>query len=388
MINRVLLMVLDSVGCGYLPDAYLYKDEGANTLAHIIEKYPNINLPNLKELGLYNIIYNKNEPVKASYGKLKEISVGKDTLTGHYELMGLLVNEPFKTFTDTGFPKELIDLIEEKCGYKVIGNKSASGTEIIKELGEEHIKTKAMIIYTSSDSVLQIACHEKYFGLEELYRVSKIVREICLDPKYKVARIIARPFIGENKNEFKRTPNRHDYALEPFDKLALDFLKESKIPIFAYGKINDIYCGRGIEKAFKTKSNKDGLEIFINNIKKEIRPSMHFINLVDFDMLYGHRRDVLGYKNSLEELDSYIPYILDNMTVEDLLIITADHGNDPTWSGTDHTREYVPLICYRKNGLNNNLNIRETFADIGYTICDIFNTKSYPKIGKSFINKI
>lgn len=388
MTNRVILIVLDSVGCGYAEDAYKFNDEGSNTLGHIIDKYPNINIPNLKKMGLYNILYNENNKTIASYGKMREISNGKDTLTGHYEIMGLKVSEPFKTFTDNGFPDELIKLIEEKCGHKVIGNYAASGTEIIKVLGEEHIKSGSMIIYTSSDSVLQVACHEKYFGLDELYRCCKIIREICLDPKYKVARIIARPFLGENKDDFYRTPNRHDYALEPFAPLALDFIKDKNIDIYAYGKINDIYCGLGIKKAFKTISNQNGVDILVSNLKENLRPSMHFLNLVDFDMLYGHRRDVLGYKNALEEFDLNLPRIMDLMNEDDLLILTADHGNDPTWHGTDHTREFVPLICYKLNGKCSNLGIRETFADIGYTICDIFNTDIRPNIGISFKEEV
>lgn len=386
--NRVILIVLDSVGIGYSDDAKMYGDFGSSTIGHILEKYPDMNISNLKDMGILNVLYNKNEPTIASYGKMKEISKGKDTLTGHYEIMGLKVDEPFKTFTDTGFPLDLIKLIEEKTGHKVIGNYAASGTEIIKVLGEEHIKTGSMIIYTSQDSVLQVACHEKYFGLEELYRVCKIIREICLDPKYKVARIIARPFIGEDSNSFVRTPNRHDYALEPFSSLALDYIKEAGIDVYAYGKINDIYCHRGIKEAFKTISNMNGIDVLLNELKKNLRPSFHFLNLVDFDMLYGHRRDVLGYKNALEEFDKRIPEITNLMDTDDLLILTADHGNDPTWIGTDHTREYVPLLVYRKNGNNINLGTRETFADIGQTICDIFNTLKRPNIGTSFKEEI
>lgn len=386
--NRVTLIVLDSVGIGYSEDAYKYGDEGSSTIGHILKAYPDMQIPNLTKMGLLNILNNKEEPSIASYGKMREISSGKDTLTGHYEIMGLKVLEPFKTFTDTGFPFELIKLIEEKCGHSVIGNYAASGTEIIKVLGEEHIKTGAMIIYTSSDSVLQVAAHEKYFGLEELYRCCKIIREICLDPKYKVARIIARPFIGEDKESFVRTPNRHDYALEPFAPLALDFIKDAGIDVYAYGKINDIYCHRGIKEAFKTVSNMNGVDILISHLKENLRPSFHFVNLVDFDMLYGHRRDTLGYKKALEEFDQRIPEITELMDENDLLILTADHGNDPTWSGTDHTREFVPLIVYRKNGKNINLGVRETFADIAQSICDIFNTKKRPEIGVSFKEEI
>lgn len=385
--NRVFLMVADSVGCGFEPDAYKFGDEGSNTLLHILEGYKELELPNLKKLGLYNIIYNQNAKVEASYGKCREISLGKDTLTGHYEIMGLEVKEPFMTFTDTGFPKELINLIEEKTGHKVIGNYAASGTEILKVLGEEHIKTGAMIIYTSSDSVLQIACHEKYFGLQELYRCCQIVREICLNPKWKVARIIARPFTGEDKASFVRTPNRHDYALDPFDIITLDNLKAHNIKVVSFGKINDIYNGRGISEVIKTTSNIDGLEKYINKIKEDQERGLYYINLVEFDSLWGHRRNLKGYGDALKDLDNYIPKIINNLNDDDLFIITADHGNDPTWKGTDHTREYIPLIVYHKNGKNINLGIRETFADIGETIVDNFEVENQ-KIGKSFLKEI
>ena len=387
MFRRIFLIIADSLGCGYAPDSYKFNDEGANTLLHILENNKDLSLPNLEKLGLLNIAYNKNDKVVASYGKCQEISNGKDTITGHYEIMGLEVKEPFKTFTDTGFPKELIKLIEEKTNHKIIGNYAASGTEILKELGEEHIKTGAMILYTSSDSVLQIACHEKYFGLDELYRVCKITREICLDPKYKVARIIARPFVGEKSDEFTRTPNRHDYALEPFDKLALDYLKNENIYVKSYGKINDIYCGVGITEAVKTISNIDGLEKIIEDIKNMDKKGLYFLNLVEFDSLWGHRRNPQGYGNALKDFDLKIPEIINNMKSDDLLIITADHGNDPTWHGTDHTREYTPLIVYSKNGKAINLGTRETFADIGQTICENFNTKKI-KIGKSFLKEV
>lgn len=385
--KRIFLIVADSVGCGFLPDSVLYNDQGSNTLLHILENCKDLSLPNLKKLGLYNIIYNKNDEVLGSYGKCKEISKGKDTLTGHYEIMGLLVKEPFMTFTDTGFPDELIKKIEEETGYEIIGNYSASGTEIIKDLGPTHIKTKKLIVYTSSDSVLQIAAHEKYFGLEELYRVCEITRKICLDPRWKVARIIARPFLGETVDDFYRTPNRHDYSLEPFDIMTLDNLKQNNIDVVSFGKINDIYNARGITKAIKTNSNLDGLNKYIESIKKDHNKGLYYINLVEFDSLWGHRRNVIGYANALKEFDEKIPEILENMLDDDLLIITADHGNDPTWKGTDHTREYTPLLVYSKNIKSKDLKIRETFADIGQTIASNFDVEKQ-KIGTSFLEEI
>ncbi|MGM9971706.1 MAG: phosphopentomutase [Anaeroplasmataceae bacterium] len=385
--KRVFLIVADSLGVGYLNDAYKYNDEGSNTLLHILENNKNLELNNLKKLGLYNLIYDKKTEAIGSYGKCKELSNGKDTLTGHYEIMGLLVKEPFMTFTDTGFPKELIEKLEKETGYKVIGNCSASGTEIIKDLGEEHIKTKALIVYTSSDSVLQIACHEKYFGLEELYRVCNIARKICLEPKWKVARIIARPFIGEKSSEFVRTSNRHDYALDPFDTMTLDNLSKNNIDVYAFGKISDIYNNRGITKSIKTTSNLDGINKYIDYIKNNDKKGLYFINLVDFDSLWGHRRNVIGYGNALAEFDAKIPIIIDSLKDDDLLIITADHGNDPTWSGTDHTREYTPLLVYNKNLKSHDLGIRESFADIGESIAENFKV-SKQKIGKSFLEEL
>lgn len=385
--KRIFLIIADSLGVGYLPDASEYNDYGSNTLLHILEGYKELKLPNLKKMGLYNIVYNTNDITTASYGKCMEISKGKDTLTGHYEIMGLEVKNPYMTFTDTGFPRELIEEIENKTGHKIIGNYAASGTEIIKELGEEHIKSKAMIVYTSSDSVLQIACHEKYFGLEELYRVCEIVRKICLDPKWMVARIIARPFIGENKETFTRTSNRHDYALDPFDIMTLDNLYKNNIDVYSFGKINDIYNKRGIKHAIKTSSNIDGINKYIDYIKNNKKEGLYYINLVEFDSLWGHRRNLKGYGDALKELDDKIPDIISNLDSNDLLIITADHGNDPTWHGTDHTREYTPLIVYSNKLEPKNLGIRETFADIGQTIAQNFNVEKQ-KIGKSFLEEV
>ena len=390
MYKRVFLVVMDSVGCGTAPLSHLYGDDGANTIKHISEATNGLNLPNLKKLGYGNLTEIIGvEPVKKPLGyyfKADELSTGKDTMTGHFEMVGIHTTKPFMTFTDTGFPKELIDLLEEKTGHKIIGNKSASGTEILVELGEEHIKTGAMIVYTSADSVLQIACHEKYFGLEELYRCCAIAREICLDEKYKVGRVIARPFIGESKDTFKRTPNRHDYALSPAHETTLDALKESGFDVISIGKINDIFNTCGITEAHKTVSNHNGMEI-LNEIAKRDFNGLCFLNLVDFDALYGHRRDAIGYKNCLEEFDNDLGEFLKLMREDDLLIITADHGNDPTWKGTDHTREYVPVIIYNEKLKGGDLGIKETFAVVGQTIAEIFNVKPQ-KIGESLLKEL
>lgn len=390
MFKRVFLVVMDSVGCGTAPLSFKYNDEGANTISHIASATNGINLPTLESFGYGNLTeilgVKPNENPIAYYGKADELSTGKDTMTGHFEMVGIHTTEPFKTFTDTGFPKELIDLLEEKTGHKIIGNIAASGTEILKELGEEHIKTGAMIVYTSADSVLQIACHEKYFGLEELYRCCAIAREICLDDKYKVGRIIARPFIGETKDTFKRTPNRHDYALSPAHETTLDALKQEGYDVISIGKINDIFNTCGITEAHKTVSNHNGMEI-LNEIAKNDFNGLCFLNLVDFDALYGHRRDPEGYKSCLEEFDKDLSTFLPLLNDDDLLIITADHGNDPTWNGTDHTREYVPILVYGKKLLAGNLGIRKTFADIGQTIAENFNVKEQ-HIGVSFLKDL
>lgn len=389
MFKRIFLIVMDSVGCGSAPLSFQYGDDGANTIGHIAEKMGGITLPTMEGLGygnLTNILGVKPKCDKGYYGKMDELSKGKDTMTGHWEFMGVKTSQPFKTFTDTGFPKELIDLLESKTGHKIIGNYAASGTEILKQLGEEHIKTGAMIVYTSADSVLQIAAHEKYFGLEELYRVCKIAREICLDEKYKVGRIIARPFIGEDKDSFIRTPNRHDYALSPSDRTVLDDLKDNNYDVISIGKINDIFNTCGITEAYKSVSNHNGMEITTNLTKKDFH-GLCFVNLVDFDALYGHRRNVVGYHDALVEFDSDLKILMNNLNDDDLLIITADHGNDPTWTGTDHTREYVPLLVYSKSLNKGDLGIRSTFADIGATISENFNVLA-PKIGKSFLKEI
>ena len=389
MYKRIFCVVMDSVGCGTAPLSYLYGDDGANTIKHISYHENGISLPTLEKLGYGNLCEIKGvKPIaiKGYYGKMDELSTGKDTMTGHWEMMGIKTTSPFMTFTDTGFPKKLIDELEEKTGHKVIGNYAASGTEILKELGEEHIKTGAMIVYTSADSVLQIACHEEYFGLEELYRCCKIAREICMKPEYMVGRIIARPFIGNTKDTFKRTTNRHDYALSPSDTTVLNYLKDNGYDVISIGKINDIFNTSGITEAYKTTSNHNGMEIAIELAKKEFT-GLCFSNLVDFDALYGHRRNPKGYKMSLEEFDNDLNLLIKSLNDDDLLIITADHGNDPTWKGTDHTREYVPLLVYSNNINAGSLGTRSSFADIGATISENFNVKM-PKIGKSFLKEL
>lgn len=389
--KRVFTIVMDSVGCGTAPKSKDYNDEGANTIGHIAKYCNGITLPTLESFGYGNLTdiigVKPNASAIAYYGKEDELSTGKDTMTGHFEIMGVLTTKPFKTFTDTGFPKELIAELEEKTGYKVIGNCAASGTEIIKELGEEHLKTKAMIVYTSADSVLQIACHEEAFGLEELYRCCKIAREICMKPEYLVGRIIARPFIGTNKDNFKRTPNRHDYALSPSKKTTLDYLKESGYDVISIGKISDIYNNCGITESNRTISNHDGMTKMINFCKNRDFKGICYANLVDFDALYGHRRDPIGYKNALEEFDNDLSELIPLLKDDDLLLITADHGNDPTWTGTDHTREYVPIFAYNKNLKGGNLGVRDSFADLGQTIAENFDV-TRQTIGKSFLESL
>lgn len=394
--KRVFLTVLDSVGIGALNDAKEYGDEGANTLCNIAKATGGLNLPNMQKMGLGNI--QKIDGVKSvenqtAYStKCGELSKGKDTITGHWEMAGILIKEPFRVFTDTGFPNELIDELEEKSGHKFIGNISASGTEIIKNLGEEHIQSKALILYTSADSVLQIAANEEIIPLEELYRVCEIAREITLQEEYKVGRIIARPFVGTNKENFKRTANRKDYALRPPKNTILDVLKEKDLDVVGIGKIGDIYSYQGITKSIKSKSNEDGINELINIAKENLYEGLVFLNLVDFDALFGHRRDPIGYKNALESFDKKLGELIKEMNDDDLLIITADHGNDPTFKGTDHTREYVPVLIYNKN-LENPIKLNElkSMADIGMTILNNFNddNKEYDfEIGKSFLELI
>jgi len=376
--QRICLIVLDSVGIGELPDAPAFGDAGAHTLGHIAETNASFELPNLQQLGLGNIaplqgIAPVGQPL-ASYGKMAEASVGKDTMTGHWEIMGLKVEIPFNVFPD-GFPPELIERFEKETGRKVIGNKPASGTEILDELGEEQMKTGAWIVYTSADSVFQLAAHEEIIPLEELYNACEIARRLTLDDPYAVGRVIARPYAGE-PGAFKRTPNRHDYAVKPPAPTVMNYLKDAGLDCIAVGKINDIFSGEGVTKSRPTKSNLDGIQATIEQLGQPFQ-GLLFTNLVDFDSLYGHRRDTAGYANALMEFDAWLPKLMEQLEPEDLLILTADHGNDPVHPGTDHTREYVPLLVYSPGTIQPHpLGIRATFADVGATIADNFGTAS------------
>mgnify|MGYP001174092873 CR=1 FL=1 len=386
--NRVFLVVLDSVGIGEAPDAAKFGDVGADTLGHIAEHRNGLHMPNMGELGLSNIReikgITKAENPLAHYTKMEEKSNGKDTMTGHWELMGLYIESPFQTFEK--FPDELIQAIEDKTGRKIIGNKPASGTEIIKELGAEHINTGNFIVYTLADSVLQIAAHEEVIPIEELYQICEIARALTRDEKYLIGRVIARPFIGK-PGAFERTANRHDYALKPFGYTVMNALKDGGLDSIAIGKISDIYDGEGVTESIRTKDNDDGMEKFIQSMQKDFK-GLNFLNLVDFDAKYGHRRDPDGYAMALEKFDQRLPEVLQSMRDDDLLMITADHGNDPTFPGTDHTREYVPLIVYHKGiKQGKELPIRKTFADIGATIADNFEV-ALPEYGESFLHEI
>lgn len=387
--KRVFLIVMDSVGIGEAPDAEKYNDKGADTLGHIAEHLGGLHLPNLAKLGLGNIReikgVQKAEPPLGFYTKMKEASAGKDTMTGHWEIMGLKIDTPFKVFPN-GFSAELIEELEKRTGRKVIGNKPASGTAIIEELGKEHMETGAIIVYTSADSVLQIAAHEEVVPLEELYRICQIARELTLNENYMVGRVIARPFVGTPGN-FERTANRHDYALKPFGRTVMNELKDSGFDCIAIGKISDIYDGEGITEAIRTISNMDGMDKILQTCDQDFT-GLSFLNLVDFDAKYGHRRDPEGYGKALEEFDARLPEMFENLKEDDLLIITADHGNDPTHHGTDHTREYVPLLVYNKTFRNGKeLPLRETFADVGATVADNFSVKM-PKHGISFLHEL
>lgn len=387
--KRVHLIVMDSVGIGEAPDAELFNDKGSDTLGHIAEHMNGLNMPNIAKLGLSNIkevkgIEKAGKPL-AYFTKMQEASVGKDTMTGHWEIMGLNIDKPFKTYPD-GFPEKLIQRLEAETGRTIIGNKPASGTEIIEELGKEHMETGALIVYTSADPVLQIAAHEDIIPIEEQYKICEIAREITKEEEYLVGRVIARPFVGE-PGAFKRTSNRHDYALKPFERTVMNEMKDSGLDVIAIGKISDIYNGEGVTDSIRTKHNMDGMDSFIKTFDQSFT-GLSFLNLVDFDALYGHRRDPKGYGEALEEFDARLPEVFDKMKEDDLLIITADHGNDPTAPGTDHTREYVPLLVYSKRFKEGKeLPISETFADIGATVADNFNVKM-PKFGQSFLTQL
>ena len=391
--KRIFTIVIDSLGAGAMPDAAEYGDAGTDTLGHISESVASFVIPNLQKLGMANLHPLKQveavEKPLAHYGKLREASTGKDTMTGHWEMMGLHITKPFKTFTDTGFPPELIVELENRTGHKVIGNKAASGTAILDELAEEEIATGHMIVYTSADSVLQICGNEETFGLEELYRCCEIAREITMKDEWKVGRIIARPYVGKKKGEFKRTSNRHDYALKPYGRTALNALKDKGYDVISVGKIADIFDGEGITESNKSKSSVHGMEQTIEIAQRDFI-GLCFVNLVDFDALWGHRRNPEGYAQELEKFDVKLGELLPLLREDDLLIITADHGNDPTHTGTDHTREKVPFIAYSPSMKENGqLPESDTFAVIGATIADNFGV-DMPEgtIGYSVLNKL
>lgn len=388
--KRIFLIVLDSVGIGEAPDADQFGDSGADTLGHIGQARDGLYMPNMEKLGLGNIRplpgIDKVADPAAYYGKMQEASNGKDTMTGHWEIMGLRMDKPFRTFPD-GFPAELLNELEDKTGRKIIGNKPASGTEIIKELGEEHMQTGALIVYTSADPVLQIAAHEDIVPLKELYQICETARELTMDEPYMLGRVIARPFEGEPGNFERRSDHRHDYALSPFGRTVMNELKDGGFDVIALGKINDIYNGEGVTEAIHTDNNMDGVDKLLDTMDQDFH-GMAFLNLVDFDSKYGHRRDAQGYGDALEAYDRRLPEILAKVNEDDLLIITADHGNDPIHHGTDHTRELVPLLVYHPDiDEAVSLGVRETFSDLGATVADNFQVH-LPKHGESFLQNL
>ncbi|MDU9419265.1 phosphopentomutase [Staphylococcus lloydii] len=386
--KRIHLIVMDSVGIGEGPDAAAFNDEGSHTLKHTLEGFEQ-DLPNLEKLGLGNIeelpVVNKVTNPQAFYTKMSEASVGKDTMTGHWEIMGLNIMQPFKVYPE-GFPKELVDEIESITGRKVVANIPASGTAIIDEWGEHQMKTGDLIVYTSADPVLQIAAHEDVIPLEELYDICEKVRELTKDPKYLIGRIIARPYVGEPGN-FTRTSNRHDYALKPFGKTVMNELKEANYDVIALGKINDIYDGEGVTQAIRTKDNMDGMDKLIETVQQDFK-GLSFLNLVDFDAQFGHRRDKPGYAQAIKDFDNRLPELINNLQEDDLVIITADHGNDPTADGTDHTREYIPVLMFSpKITEYHELAQDDTFSSIGATIADNFDVP-LPEYGRSYLTEL
>lgn len=386
--KRVVIVVLDSVGVGALPDAHLYGDEGSNTLAHVAKAMGGLHMPNAGKLGLGNIISiqgvpSEEEPTGA-WGKMAEVSKGKDTTTGHWEIAGIKLEAPFPTYPD-GFPPDVIEAFETMIGRKTLGNYPASGTAIIEELGEEHMKTGFPIVYTSADSVFQIAAHEDIVPLEQLYEWCEKARAM-LDGKHAVGRVIARPFVGE-VGSFQRTPHRHDYSLPPLQPTVLDALLERGIPVYGIGKISDIFAGQGITESFPTKSNAAGISQVVELLEVKQESCLIFANLVDFDMLWGHRNDAAGYAKGLEEFDARLPEILDGLNRDDLLLIIADHGCDPTVPGTDHTREYVPLLVAGHDVIAVDLGIRNSFADVAKTVADFFEVE-FDTIGVSFLQDV
>ena len=391
--KRIFVIVLDSLGIGAMPDAARFADEGVDTFGHILEKTKTLNIPNLRRLGFLNLKCGGDmkgvESPEGRFMRMREASNGKDTMTGHWEMMGIKTEKPFRTFTEHGFPAELIKELEKQCGKKVIGNKSASGTEIIEELGEEEIRTGSMIVYTSADSVMQICGNEETFDLEELYRCCETARRITMKDEWRVGRVIARPYIGMKKGEIKRTSNRRDYALKPPAPTVLNALKDAGNDVIGVGKIHDIFCGEGITKTYHSESSVHGMEQTIDVCKEEFT-GLCFVNLVDFDALWGHRRNVEGYGKEIEKFDEKLGVLLECLSQDDLLILTADHGNDPTYKGTDHTREYVPFLAYSKRmQAGGPLPEAETFAVIGATVAENFGV-DMPKgtIGYSVLSRL
>ncbi len=377
--NRVFVIVLDSLGIGAMADAAKFDDVGADTLGHISDTVKHLNIPNLQRMGLANLKALKQVPPvekpTAYYMAMNEASNGKDTMTGHWEMMGIRTDKPFITFTDTGFPKELIDELEKRCGRKIIGNKAASGTVILDELGEQEVNEGKLIVYTSADSVLQICGNEETMGLETLYHYCEIARELTMRDEWRVGRVIARPYVGKKRGEFKRTSNRHDYALKPTGPTVLNALKGAGYDVISVGKINDIFVGEGITESNHSESSVHGMQQTIDIAKRDFR-GLCFTNLVDFDALWGHRRNPVGYGEEIEKFDQKLGELLPVLREDDLLILTADHGNDPTYKGTDHTREQVPFLAYSPSDIGSGeLKTSDTFAVIGATIADNFGVK-------------
>lgn len=391
--NRVFVIVLDSLGIGPMADSARFDDAGADTLGHISETVEHLDIPNLQRLGLANLKALKQvkpaEHPEGYFMAMNEASNGKDTMTGHWEMMGIRTDKPFITFTEHGFPKELIDELEKRCGRKIIGNKAASGTEILEELGEQEVNEGKLIVYTSADSVLQICGNEETMGLETLYHYCEIARELTMRDEWRVGRVIARPYVGKKRGEFKRTSNRHDYALKPTGPTALNALKDAGYDVISVGKINDIFVGEGITESNHSDSSVHGMQQTIDIAKRDFK-GLCFTNLVDFDALWGHRRNPVGYGEEIEKFDKKLGELLPLLREDDLLILTADHGNDPTYKGTDHTREQVPFIAYSPSDTERGkLDTSDTFAVIGATIADNFGVRM-PEgtIGTSILDQI
>ena len=388
--KRIFTIVVDSFGIGHAPDAAQFDDEGEDKFGHILEKKPNLHIPNMLSLGLGNIGVQKPTQTHGYALRLQEASAGKDTMTGHWEMMGLHITTPFQTFTETGFPQELLDELSKRCdGRKIIGNKAASGTEILDELAEQEIQNGDLIVYTSADSVLQICGNEETMGVDTLYRYCEAARELTMRPEWKVGRVIARPYTGKKKGEFVRTSNRHDYALKPYGTTALNVLKEHGYDVISVGKIRDIFDGEGITQAHKSKSSVHGMEQTLEIADQDFT-GLCFVNLVDFDALWGHRRNPIGYGEELERFDALLGQLLQKMRPDDLVMVTADHGNDPTYKGTDHTREMVPLMMVspsmKEQGV---LEDEKTFAVIGATILDNFGLEMPENtIGHSLLDQL